>query len=132
MESHIEKIVCPVCEAEQDAEVRHTEPWWLYVHNCTNCDYTIMESEWKWAVPKREKLAESTIQKMSLPLIVVCLMYVVYAAITPIIMVRFMVDVDSEIPTPTRISIFGIWLLLTVMAGMTVHQLIKHETKHND
>lgn len=83
-------------------------------------------------MPKREKLAESTIQKMSLPLIVVCLMYVVYAAITPIIMVRFMVDVDSEIPTPTRISIFGIWLLLTVMAGMTVHQLIKHETKHND
>lgn len=46
MEEHIEMIECPECGKRQLAKVIHTLPWWQYVHNCVNCKYIIMESEW--------------------------------------------------------------------------------------
>lgn len=57
MESnHIEKIVCPECEAVQDAIVEETVPFFTYIHSCVNCDYVITESDWQ-----REKLEEQMI-----------------------------------------------------------------------
>lgn len=47
VESHIEQICCPYCEKEQPAIVKHTFPFYTYIHDCTNCGYTIMESEWE-------------------------------------------------------------------------------------
>jgi hypothetical protein len=46
MKKHKETIECPECKKKQIAEVLHTFPWWSYIHNCVNCNYTIMESEW--------------------------------------------------------------------------------------
>ena len=43
---HTEQIECPECGLHQIAKVEHTEPWWTYIHECTNCGYLIMESEW--------------------------------------------------------------------------------------
>lgn len=43
---HHEKIVCPSCQSVEVAIVKHTFPWWSYIHNCSKCGYTIMESEW--------------------------------------------------------------------------------------
>lgn len=43
---HLEKIKCPDCSCVQDGEVMHTFPFWTYIHQCTGCGYTIMESEW--------------------------------------------------------------------------------------
>lgn len=43
---HMERIRCPNCGRGQDAEVLHTAPWPIYVHECANCGYTITESEW--------------------------------------------------------------------------------------
>jgi ribosomal protein S27E len=43
---HLENIQCPECQRIQAAEVMHTPPHWTYVHHCTGCGYTIMESEW--------------------------------------------------------------------------------------
>lgn len=43
---HLENILCPDCNSKQDAEVMHTLPFWTYVHHCSDCGYTIMESEW--------------------------------------------------------------------------------------
>ena len=45
-ESHIEKIICPECKSIQTATVEHTPLWNSYVHECTECGYIIMESEW--------------------------------------------------------------------------------------
>lgn len=40
MESnHIEKIVCPECEAVQEAIVEETVPFFTYIHCCVNCDW---------------------------------------------------------------------------------------------
>ena len=44
--SHTEEIKCPECNKEQTANVAHTLPWYSYVHECIECKYIIMESEW--------------------------------------------------------------------------------------
>ena len=41
-----EVIKCPACNAVQVAEAVESWPWWGYVHNCQECNYTITESEW--------------------------------------------------------------------------------------
>lgn len=46
MASHEETIKCPDCKCIQTATVEHTFPWNSYVHECVNCGYVIMESEW--------------------------------------------------------------------------------------
>lgn len=46
-EEHTEKIICPECNSIETATVKHTSPWWLYAHNCSNCGYCITESEWR-------------------------------------------------------------------------------------
>lgn len=43
---HTERIRCPECGYEQDAEVLHSKPFAMFVHDCVNCKYTILESEW--------------------------------------------------------------------------------------
>jgi hypothetical protein len=43
---HIEIISCPECGEIQEGTVKHTWPWWTYLHQCNKCDYWIMESEW--------------------------------------------------------------------------------------
>lgn len=43
---HTERIRCPECGHEQDAEVLHSKPFAMFVHNCVNCEYIILESEW--------------------------------------------------------------------------------------
>jgi len=43
---HIEIIECPNCNSVQAATVEHTVPWWSYVHECSECGFIIMESEW--------------------------------------------------------------------------------------
>lgn len=45
-ESHFENIKCPDCGTVQEAIVLHTNPWWTYEHECTECRYIIMESDW--------------------------------------------------------------------------------------
>ena len=47
METHIERIICPNCGSVQEATVEHYVPFWSYVHECENCDYVILESEWR-------------------------------------------------------------------------------------
>ena len=42
-----ERITCPECGQEQNAEVLETSLWNIYVHTCEHCGYTIMESEWE-------------------------------------------------------------------------------------
>lgn len=39
-------IRCPECGKVQQAQVEIGEPFNYYVHECTSCGYTIMESEW--------------------------------------------------------------------------------------
>lgn len=46
-ESHTEQIICPECKSIQTATVEHTPLWNSYVHECTECGYIIMESEWE-------------------------------------------------------------------------------------
>lgn len=46
VEFHSEKIRCPKCNKLQLAKVRHTTPFYTFIHNCEKCGYTIMESEW--------------------------------------------------------------------------------------
>jgi predicted RNA-binding Zn-ribbon protein involved in translation (DUF1610 family) len=43
---HAVTIQCPECGMIQQAKVEHTNFWNIYVHDCTKCGYTIMESEW--------------------------------------------------------------------------------------
>ena len=49
MSGHLEQIICPECESRETAEVQHTEPFWSYVHICSKCGHTIIESEWETA-----------------------------------------------------------------------------------
>lgn len=51
--SHTELIVCPECNQEELATVEHTEPFWTYVHHCSQCGHCILESEWQVANPGR-------------------------------------------------------------------------------
>jgi len=43
---HPETIKCPECGHIQTAMVQETEPFYTYLHECYNCGYMIMESEW--------------------------------------------------------------------------------------
>lgn len=43
---HEETIRCPKCEHVQVAEILHSQPFAMFVHNCERCEYIIMESEW--------------------------------------------------------------------------------------
>lgn len=45
-DSHVESIVCPNCNHIEQATVLHTAPFASYIHDCGQCGYTIMESEW--------------------------------------------------------------------------------------
>ena len=47
LQQHEERIRCPQCGKEQDAVVLHSWPWSTYIHDCEECGYTIMESEWE-------------------------------------------------------------------------------------
>jgi rubredoxin len=53
--SYEEHIICPSCESQQTATVRlrPNEPFWDYVHTCTECGYIITESEWEYDDPFR-------------------------------------------------------------------------------
>jgi uncharacterized protein (DUF2225 family) len=53
---HTETIRCPDCGLIQDAIVEHTIPFYSYVHTCTFCGYTVMESDWEKVQeePKKE------------------------------------------------------------------------------
>ena len=59
MKQHMEIITCPECGQVQGAIVKHTEPWYTYIHTCAKCDYTIMESEWNqdntWSITRIRK-----------------------------------------------------------------------------
>lgn len=44
--SHQEAILCPECSNLEHAKVEHTDPFYTKIHQCKNCDYIIMESEW--------------------------------------------------------------------------------------
>ncbi len=46
VESHQEKIRCPNCGSIETATVKQTAPFWSYVHICTKCNNSILESEW--------------------------------------------------------------------------------------
>lgn len=43
---HEETILCPECGSKEKAFVSYTNIFNVYIHECKNCDYTIMESEW--------------------------------------------------------------------------------------
>lgn len=45
-DKHIERIVCPECLRNCEAEVIHTDLWCVYVHECEHCGHIITESEW--------------------------------------------------------------------------------------
>ena len=44
----VDQIVCPECGSGQVAYVTYTDghPFATYIHECDNCKYLIMESEW--------------------------------------------------------------------------------------
>lgn len=46
---HTEQIECPECNTIQWAKVEHTIPFWTKIHDCINCGFKIMESEWNEA-----------------------------------------------------------------------------------
>jgi C4-type Zn-finger protein len=41
------KIKCPVCNKIQEAIIKDIVPYSSYIHECNNCNYIIMESEWE-------------------------------------------------------------------------------------
>ena len=46
---HRETIICPKCKSWELALITHRDgdPFPSYVHSCTKCSYTIIESEWE-------------------------------------------------------------------------------------
>lgn len=58
LKTHEEKIKCPECSSIQKAIVQHTFPWMSYVHECKNCNYIIMESEWEKVEETKPELKE--------------------------------------------------------------------------
>lgn len=52
MSGHLEEVVCPMCYSVETAEVKHTRPFWTYIHECKNCNHTITESEWQYPLKK--------------------------------------------------------------------------------
>jgi uncharacterized Zn finger protein len=45
--AHNERIKCPECMKNCEAEVVRAEPWYVYVHECEHCGHIITESEWE-------------------------------------------------------------------------------------
>ena len=44
------RIICPNCDSIQDAIEDHTTiPFSTLIHECTSCEFMIMESEWEYA-----------------------------------------------------------------------------------
>ncbi len=39
-------IICPECGSLEDANIKVGIPWNTYIHECSECKYVIMESEW--------------------------------------------------------------------------------------
>jgi hypothetical protein len=46
MTEHKEVIECLECGTRQWATVKHTEPFWTWIHTCVGCKAIIQESEW--------------------------------------------------------------------------------------
>lgn len=46
MNFHTDLIRCPKCNEIQKAKVYHTMPFYIYVHTCVKCNYSITEDEW--------------------------------------------------------------------------------------
>lgn len=46
MKIQTQKIKCPECNYTQDAIVKHTPMFPIFIHECEKCKYVIMESEW--------------------------------------------------------------------------------------
>lgn len=44
---YIIKIRCPNCQTIEEAEIKESIPFNIYIHNCSKCDFTIMESDWE-------------------------------------------------------------------------------------
>ena len=49
MENIEQIIICPECNKIQTATVELTLPFFTYIHECEECKYLIMESEWNLA-----------------------------------------------------------------------------------
>lgn len=47
MENITEVIKCPECGCIQEAMVDSSSIFDTYIHDCIECSYTIMESEWE-------------------------------------------------------------------------------------
>lgn len=47
IKGHQETIECPNCGAIESATVEHGQPFNIYIHHCSSCQYVIMESEWE-------------------------------------------------------------------------------------
>lgn len=47
MDEFIEMIKCPNCGKIQEAKVIADVPFYVYIHECTECKYLIEESEWE-------------------------------------------------------------------------------------
>ena len=43
----IEKIICPNCSTIQKAKIKLSYFFSIYIHQCINCKYLIMESDWR-------------------------------------------------------------------------------------
>jgi len=52
-------IKCPACDTVQAAIVEYTTPFATWIHHCSKCEYTIMESEWDIVVPYIMKPTDS-------------------------------------------------------------------------
>lgn len=44
--NHTEIIICPECGKKQRATVKHTIPFYSFVHYCKKCKHIITESDW--------------------------------------------------------------------------------------
>ena len=51
-----EIIICPECNTIQEATVKQSIPFWVYIHDCINCGYTIMESDWEKIVDTKQNI----------------------------------------------------------------------------
>lgn len=45
--THAERIECPECGHHQDAVAEATPLFFIRVHDCEGCGYTIIESVWQ-------------------------------------------------------------------------------------
>lgn len=126
MESHIETIKCPHCEDIQSAEVRHTEPWWLYVHNCNRCGYTIMESEWEEVYVKVPLLQR--IKRVSVQLWCMITLYIAYIVYS-LIMMYHMLKWEEHEPHPIGLYVVvSVWCAILTICGRFLYVVFKQQT----